>query len=74
MCVNVFALQIWRLCQREPCNRHVILAVTLGHCDWLVLLVLRGGPAEFDWRPTPAAGHCTRWHCAFLTGKARSVN
>lgn len=64
----VFGLQIWGLSEREPCYRHTIMAITLGYCDWLILLLLWGGATKFDWRPTPAAGHRARRHCTFLTG------
>lgn len=44
------------------------MALSLGYCDWLVLLLLWGWFAEFDRCPSPAAGYCTRWHCTLSTG------
>ena len=62
-------LQVWRLCEAEPCDWHAVLAVTVGDCDWLVLLLLWGGASELDRRAAPTAGHLTRWHRPFPGSK-----
>lgn len=47
------------------------MALALGHCDWLVLLLLWGGATEPDRRPPPVAGHRAGRHRTFLAGEAQ---
>lgn len=60
--------QVWFLSKEEPCHWDSGLAVTLGDCDWLVLLLLWGRTSEPHWRPPAAAGHRSGWHHSILTG------
>lgn len=61
--------QVWRFSEEQLSDWYFIMALSMGYCDWLVLLVLRGRSAESHRRPSVAAGHCSRWHRAFLGGK-----
>lgn len=61
--------QVWGGPAGEPCHRHAGLAVPLGHCHRLLLLHLRGRPAEPDGGPAPAAGHRAGRHHSLPPGE-----
>lgn len=62
-------LQVWGRSPRELSDRHVGLAVAVGDCDWLLLLHLRSGTAEFDRSSPSSAGHRQRQHRACSAGQ-----
>lgn len=62
-------LQVWGRSPREFGDRHVGLAVAVGDCDWLLLLHLRRGTAEFDRSSPSSAGHRQRQHRACSAGQ-----
>lgn len=44
------------------------MAFSLGHCDWIVLLLLWSRASESDRRSSTVAGHCAGWHRTFPAG------
>lgn len=62
-------LKVRRRSPRELGDWHVGLAVTVGDCDWLLLLYLWGGAAEFDRSSSSPAGHRQGQHRARPSGQ-----
>lgn len=63
-------LKVWRRSPREFSDWYFGLAVTMGDRDWLLLLHLRGGAAEFDRSSSSHAGNRQGRHCARPSGKS----
>lgn len=64
-----FVLQVRRLGEEELGGGHTVLALSLGHRDWLVLLLLWGGATEPHRRPPAAPGHRARRHHSLPAGE-----
>lgn len=63
-------LKVWRGSPREFGDWYVGLAVTMGDRDWLLLLHLRGRPAESDRSSPSPAGHRQGRHRARPSGQS----